>query len=242
VNRAPSVSIADVNGNRLLVVLGAAADEAAASPDSFFEIFGTQASNRIDTVVVGLPKAPDRVVMRIFERDGTESAFCGNGSLALAAVLGHPATIETTHVRVPVVGHSAWARAALPRPAKLPSSRYGESAAYATCGEPHALYLVDRAWRNAPDAIGRYHAPERNCTVIEHTSRDTIRIRTYERGVNAETGSCGTGACAAVAALEARGSPLDGHVRVECPGGTLFLTRHSARILIEAPITLETLH
>ncbi|MBU6321123.1 MAG: hypothetical protein KGI78_04080 [Patescibacteria group bacterium] len=234
---ASEVALANVNGNRLLVVLGAAAEAARASPTSFFDTFSTKA---FDSLIVGLSRG-SRVRMRVFERDGSESAFCGNGSLALAAALGRAILIDTPHGFVPAARTAVGAYAALPRPTRIVAATREASAAYAACGEPHALYRVDRAWRNPPGTIGSHHAPERNCTVVEYDSPATVRIRTYERGVNAETGSCGTGACAALAMLEAASTPLAERVRVEMKGGTLFVTRRSDRFVLEAPVTLEPL-
>ena len=50
---------------------------------------------------------------------------------------------------------------------------------------------------------------------------DRIALRVYERGAG-ETLACGSGACAAVAALRRRGLLADA-VAVHLPGGTLFI-------------------
>ncbi|MBI2169224.1 MAG: diaminopimelate epimerase [Actinobacteria bacterium] len=94
-------------------------------------------------------------------------------------------------------------------------------------GNPHLVLFVDD-----PLAV----PVERHGARLEHDSRfphrvnvefvhvespDLIRMRVWERGVG-ETRSCGTGACAAVAAAHRRG--LVGElVKVEVPGGTLVV-------------------
>jgi len=56
-------------------------------------------------------------------------------------------------------------------------------------------------------------------------ARDAIRLRVWERGVG-ETMACGTGACAAVVALQRQGL-VDAEVAVHLPGGTLTIV-HAA--------------
>ena len=60
-----------------------------------------------------------------------------------------------------------------------------------------------------------------NVGFAEVVARDRIRLRVFERGAG-ETLACGSGACAAVAALVRRGRvDADREVAVELPGGTL---------------------
>ncbi len=112
-------------------------------------------------------------------------------------------------------------------------------------GNPHAVLCVPDV-RIAPvgtwgPAIERHpRFPNRtNVGFMQIVTRDSIRLRVFERGVG-ETRACGTGACAAVAVGFRRGL-LDSRVRVELPGGTaevawagpgqpLWLTGPAARV------------
>ena len=112
-------------------------------------------------------------------------------------------------------------------------------------GNPHAVLCVPDV-RTAPvgtwgPAIERHpRFPNRtNVGFMQIVTRDSIRLRVFERGVG-ETRACGTGACAAVAVGFRRGL-LDSRVRVELPGGTaevawagpgqpLWLTGPAARV------------
>jgi diaminopimelate epimerase len=111
-------------------------------------------------------------------------------------------------------------------------------------GVPHAVILVDSV-----DAVDiaevapkiRHHAsfPKgANVNFVERTGKDSIRIRTYERDVEDEALSCGTGATASAAIMnrlgyagdvidvETRGGPLTIYVKdivkMEGPATTVF--------------------
>ncbi|MFA5683309.1 MAG: diaminopimelate epimerase [Lysobacteraceae bacterium] len=95
-------------------------------------------------------------------------------------------------------------------------------------GNPHAVVQTDDV---AAADLARIAAaiqsdprfPEScNVGLAQPLDRARIRLRVAERGVG-ETLACGSGACAAVAALSRRGL-LDARVAVELPGGTLDVT------------------
>ncbi|MEM7494962.1 MAG: diaminopimelate epimerase [Myxococcota bacterium] len=66
------------------------------------------------------------------------------------------------------------------------------------------------------------------CTLVDRT---TIKLTTYERGVGL-TPACGSGACAAVAALIHRNElPVDQEITVRQPGGALIVRQDTARRL-----------
>ena len=94
-------------------------------------------------------------------------------------------------------------------------------------GNPHAVLPVDDVDRADVEGLGpliEAHAdfPQRtNAGFMQVVSRDTIRLRVFERGVG-ETLACGTGACAAVVYGINRGW-LHDTVTVELPGGKLTI-------------------
>jgi diaminopimelate epimerase len=95
-------------------------------------------------------------------------------------------------------------------------------------GNPHVVLAVDD-----PDAVdvARHGAtiehdprfPNRiNVEFARARGRDRVQMRVWERGVG-ETLSCGTGVCAAAAAM-VRAGDCDPNVTVQVPGGALRVT------------------
>lgn len=94
-------------------------------------------------------------------------------------------------------------------------------------GNPHAIYLVDNVLQADVAKIGaevesHVRFPERvNVGFLQVISKNTARLRVYERGVG-ETLACGTGACAAVVSGIRRGL-FDAQVEIELAGGVLHI-------------------
>jgi diaminopimelate epimerase len=106
-------------------------------------------------------------------------------------------------------------------------------------GNPHAVVLVEDAAAAPLATVGgdlQAHPafPEGvNVGMVELRGRDRVALRVLERGVG-ETAACGTGACAAVASLRARGLVED-RVAVELPGGTLTVEAGPDGLVLEGP-------
>jgi diaminopimelate epimerase len=87
----------------------------------------------------------------------------------------------------------------------------GYTADYVNTGAPHAVVFVPDLEEVQVVELGRwlrYHrefAPEGvNANFVQVIDPDTIRLRTYERGVEAETLACGTGSVASALSHRAR--------------------------------------
>lgn len=109
-------------------------------------------------------------------------------------------------------------------------------------GNPHAVIVVDDV-DHAPvaylgEAIESHgQFPQRvNVGFMQVVDANHIRLRVYERGTG-ETQACGTGACAAVVAgirLSLLGSDVP--VRVDLPGGQLYISwQPGAHVLMTGP-------
>ncbi len=94
-------------------------------------------------------------------------------------------------------------------------------------GNPHAIFWVDDVAaydlaRFGPLLENHPIFPERaNISLAQVTSRDSLRLRTWERGAGL-TRACGTAACAAAVAA-ARKKLTGRRVTVELPGGPLLI-------------------
>jgi diaminopimelate epimerase len=123
-------------------------------------------------------------------------------------------------------------------PARLPFQADGVAADYAidadgetlrigavSMGNPHAVIPVPDLHASALERIGPLlsvhprFAEGVNAGFVQAVDRGHLRLRVHERGAG-WTLACGTGACAAMAVLRARGE-VDGRVTVELPGGVL---------------------
>ncbi|HET9817585.1 MAG TPA: diaminopimelate epimerase [Rhodanobacteraceae bacterium] len=99
-------------------------------------------------------------------------------------------------------------------------------------GNPHAVLEVDDVASGSIEELGpRITTHPRfpqgaNAGFAQVLDARTIRLRVHERGAG-WTLACGSGACAAVAALRRRGR-VGEKVRVELPGGALQIEWHGA--------------
>lgn len=168
--------------------------------------------------------------MVYFNSDGNESTFCGNGGrcvVAFAKQLGiigdqtrfvakdgiHEAQILGREVRLKMID--------------VAEIKTIENGYELFTGSPHFVALVENVLGldvKAEGAVIRYsdsYAKEGINVNFMEQKKDRILVRTYERGVEDETYSCGTGvtASALVAATLGMTSP----VAIETPGGKLSI-------------------
>lgn len=103
---------------------------------------------------------------------------------------------------------------------------------FATAGVPHLVILVDDL--DAVDVVGRGRPLRRhpslefgaNVNFVQPEGRNRFRYRTYERGVEAETLACGTGAVATAVLTTAWGL-ADGPVTIKTRSGRELGVRFS---------------
>lgn len=188
--------------------------------------------------------------MRLFQPDESEAEMCGNGIRCIAkyasdaGYIKDTCTVETMAGEIGVsmrtVEDEFTATVTLNPPKfdrkEIPAigdgdykEKIGEFDVYAVnTGVPHAVIPVGSV--DSVD-IGTVAPPIRrhssfpqgaNVNFVEKTGGNSIKLRTFERGVEAETLSCGTGATAAAAVMHRLG--LVGEtVNVETTGGPLVI-------------------
>lgn len=184
------------------------------------------------------PKAA--FTMRFFNPDGQEAEMCGNGARCAArlayelGVAPRSMIFDTGAgpVKAEVRGQEVEIRMPAPCDWRLAQAIKVEGVEYkcnfVRVGVPHAVIESKDVSRVDVEKIGgaiRRHAafaPEgTNVDFFQALGKDFFAVRTYERGVEAETLACGTGmaACAAVAGrLGLAGS----RVKVKCAHGDVL--------------------
>jgi len=164
--------------------------------------------------------------MRFFNPDGSEADLCGNGARCAAAfareigaVSGRAMRFETAAGAVDAeILENDLVRIAMPDPKGL-------SGDFVVAGVPHLVVPVENLSKADVEGEGRRirlseaFAPDgTNVDFVTYRAPDRVSIRTYERGVEAESFACGTGSvAAAVIGVAAHG--LRFPVRVKTVGG-----------------------
>lgn len=174
--------------------------------------------------------------MRIFNPDGSEPEMCGNGARCLAkfAFIKGIASAETVmetkagNVKAWVRGKKVKVRLGNPSDINLNfkislKPRGSQKVNFISVGVPHVVIFVPALNKVNVKNLGRairYHqrfTPSgANVNFVTLQGRNSIYIRTYERGVEAETLACGTGAVASalISGLQGKvSSPVEVHTR-----------------------------
>lgn len=221
------VTIGRVNGNQFAVadareVDGPVTDEAKslgpklAGNPLFDDVLVLESSNAAD------------VYFHVAGADGRLANWCGNGALLVASLIGSEKNKQVVRIAGAegtrqAVKQGDWWRAEIGAVRSLTPSVEGSLADYSLdvdnvigiiqSGEPH---LVVRApavlseLTTSQSEIEAFCGPLRNAfdiagginvTLVFEQSDRTLSIKTYERGANRLTLSCGTGSVAAVAAV-----------------------------------------
>jgi diaminopimelate epimerase len=169
--------------------------------------------------------------MIYYNSDGTESTMCGNGGRCLVKFAHHRGIHKSVYRFIAIDGeHEAAIDSDGTVSLKMKDVNevdYHLHHAIVNTGSPHFVKFTENVKDIDVFATGqdiRYSdafAEEGiNVNFVETINDDTVFVRTYERGVENETLSCGTGVTAA-ALLSAHNDNGFNTVDVKTPGGKL---------------------
>lgn len=146
--------------------------------------------------------------MRYFNADGYEGSMCGNGGRCLVAFAAHRGIKKFDFIAIDGF-HTAQVLEYTPHRCivKLKMKdleacgKYSDNAYFLNTGSPHYVEFVDDVANYPVDEKGkywRYHKDFEGGTNVNFVELkdNCINVRTYERGVEAETYACGTGVTA----------------------------------------------
>ena len=213
---------------------------------------------------------PPRVVMTLVQPDGSVAAMCGNGARCAAAWVADRTGADEVMIdtqsgtrRATIGDQGVTVEMGAPtfEPDEVPVDRdeplvdevvEGLTVTAVNTGVPHAVAFVDDV---TTVDIERVAPPVRDAAVFPEGANvnvaaprgaeDELAVhgfdqRTFERGVEAETDSCGTGAVAIVAAAERLGKVTRGdRIPVHPPGGRLVVTLTDTDALLQGPVEKE---
>ena len=198
--------------------------------------------------------------MRLIQPDGSEAEMCGNGIRCLAkyawdrGYVGEQFDVETLAGIIPVQLReeegSFWAKVNMGQPRfdrpSIPASGSGElleermgdyAVSAVNTGVPHAVVIVDDL---DLDIMNMAPSIRHNSLFLEGANVNFVKlgqsleIRTFERGVEGETLSCGTGSVAAASVARRLGLAGD-EVVVQTRGGPLIINFEGQIAFMEGP-------
>ena len=193
-----------------------------------------------DGVLVLSPSDTADFTYRIFNADGTEAEMCGNGARCAAAfAVEH--NIAGRRMRFATLAGVVEARVnpgdvsirvtepyGLKKDIAINVDGNGIIVHHVNTGVPHTVWFTRELDSFPVEKFGRalrahsFFSPAgTNVDFVQISGKDSICMRTYERGVEAETLACGTGAVASAVISHATGRIDSAPVRVSMPGGTL---------------------
>lgn len=188
-----------------------------------------------DGLIVLEPSATVDFRWRFFNADGSEAEMCGNGGRCAArfaffkGIAGERMSFETIAGIIDAEVNGDVAKIHLTSPHSLVTDDQikagGSNIAVHSIntGVPHVVHFIENIEQFDVFNIGReirrhehYFPAGANANFVFVVDDHTLRVRTYERGVEDETLACGTG-CVASALIAARKgfvqSPVDVHVK-----------------------------
>ena len=184
-------------------------------------------------------------MMRIFNSDGSEAEMCGNGARCaskFAFEKGMASSQMTIETLAGIIGANVEGEIVSINltDTKSPGERFSIDVGGTNhllysinSGVPHAITFKDHVAEMSADDVKeagyaiRFHPvfePEgTNVDFVEVVGSQVIRVRAYERGVEAETQACGTGAVAAAIVSYFHTNVGKPPIAVQMPGGILIV-------------------
>jgi diaminopimelate epimerase len=172
--------------------------------------------------------------MVYYNADGNESSMCGNGGRCIVAFAKFLRIIDNVAKFRAIDGlHSAKIEndTVYLQMQDVSKVETYEDHLFLDTGSPHHVALVSNLKTLDVKSTGskiRYGQPYNqagsNVNFVEQVSDDSFAVRTYERGVEDETLSCGTGVTAVALAMHKSGKTKSQAVSLKTEGGELKVT------------------
>ena len=173
--------------------------------------------------------------MVYYNSDGNQSSMCGNGGRCLVAFAKELGVIEnkSTFIATDGLHHATISDDGLVSLQMIDviDVKVNPDYVFMNTGSPHHVQMVDDLENynikenGARIRYGDLYGKEgSNINFVKQVDDTTFSLRTYERGVEDETLSCGTGATAVAIAMNVLGNTDASAVNLNVQGGKLIVS------------------
>ena len=185
-----------------------------------------------DGLILINPSDSSDYLMNYYNSDGNQSTMCGNGGRCLVAFAKKLNIIENKASFMAIDGlHHATIsedNSVSLQMKDVDSIKSEINYTFLNTGSPHHIEMVSTISKVEVKTEGAairygtlYGSAGANVNFVEQIYEDTFSIRTYERGVEDETLSCGTGATAVAIAMNFIGKTNSNSIKINVQGGKL---------------------
>jgi diaminopimelate epimerase len=193
--------------------------------------------------------------MVYFNADGHESSMCGNGGRCIVSFANQLGIVgkETTFNAIDGLHHATLDEKDEVALKMIDVNDIVQSDDYLflNTGSPHHVEMVQdlsnfdvyEAGKRIRYNSDLYGQAGTNANFVEKIDNENFRLRTYERGVEDETLSCGTGATAVAIAMHYSRQTIHTSIKVQVEGGILEVSfqpntaGHYREIFLKGPAT-----
>jgi diaminopimelate epimerase len=173
--------------------------------------------------------------MVYYNSDGNQSSMCGNGGRCLVAFAKYLEVIDnkTTFIATDGLHHATILDNGIVslQMKDVTDVTIEKEYTFLNTGSPHHVQLVEDLENYDVKNNGSqlrysdlYGKEGSNINFVNQLSENHFALRTYERGVEDETLSCGTGATATALAMDAIGKTTAKEIDLDVQGGKLKVT------------------
>lgn len=168
--------------------------------------------------------------MVYFNSDGQQSTMCGNGGRCIVAFAKNLNIVNTKASFLAIDGiHQATIKDDIVelQMNNIDKVTHFNGYSFLDTGSPHHVQLSENLEEinikklGAAIRYGKYGASGSNVNFVKKITDNEFTVRTYERGVEDETLSCGTGVTAVALAVFDKGLTTSNVIAIKTPGGIL---------------------
>jgi diaminopimelate epimerase len=168
--------------------------------------------------------------MIYYNADGRQGTMCGNGGRCIVAFAHNLGIVgqNTSFMAIDGLHNATIANDMVGLEMQdVKEIKQKANSLFLNTGSPHHVQLVDGLKdldvrkEGAKLRYGLYGEQGSNINFVDQAGEDTFNVRTYERGVEDETFSCGTGVTAVALAMHHSGKTNSDSIKIVTPGGNL---------------------
>lgn len=173
--------------------------------------------------------------MVYFNSDGNQSSMCGNGGRCIVAFAKSLGLVknQTNFIAIDGLHHATISKKGIVslQMKDVTEVKLSADFVFLDTGSPHHIQEIDNLEiANIKELgatirhSGRYGNSGTNVNFVKQISQNHFAIRTYERGVEDETLSCGTGATATAIAMFEKRKTKSNTIQIQVQGGNLEIS------------------